>query len=69
MLFPTITFTLFFIVFLALWRLFGRTPTARERLLAAATVVFYGSVSGTMLAYLAAWSVLLWWGGKRSSFA
>lgn len=68
MLFPTVTFTLFFIVFLALWRLFGGTPTARERLLAAATVVFYGSVSGAMLAYLAAWSALLWWGGKSGSF-
>jgi D-alanyl-lipoteichoic acid acyltransferase DltB (MBOAT superfamily) len=66
MLFPTVTFTLFFFVFLSLWQLCGRTAAARERLLAAGTMIFYGFLSPAMLGYLAAWSLLLWWGGRTT---
>ena len=65
MLFPTITFTLFFLVFLLLWQGLGRSALSRENLLTAGGLVFYGALSPVMLAYLAGWAGLLAWAGRR----
>lgn len=68
MLFPTIGFTIFFVIFLAIWRQFGSSISAKEWLLGLATVVFYGVMHPLMLAYLAGWVVLLKFSESKSYF-
>ena len=65
MLFPTIEFTGFFLLFFLLWEGFGTTPLRRQNLLAAGSAVFYAAASPFMLAYLVAWTLVLWIAGRN----
>lgn len=66
MLFPTVTFTIFFLLFLAIWSQCEGSVSTREWLLATGTAIFYGAASLPMLAYLAAWTGVLWVGGRMT---
>jgi D-alanyl-lipoteichoic acid acyltransferase DltB (MBOAT superfamily) len=64
MLFPTIQFVGFFLLFILVWEVLGTSATRRQHLIAAASAVFYACASPVMLAYLAVWSVVLTLAGR-----
>lgn len=64
MLFPTIEFVGFFLLFFFVWEAFGTTARRRQNLLAVASTVFYGAASPVMLLYLAVWSGVLTLAGR-----
>jgi D-alanyl-lipoteichoic acid acyltransferase DltB (MBOAT superfamily) len=64
MLFPTIGFTVFFLLVLTLWPM-AHTPAARARFLALASGLFCAIASPGLLLYVLAWSALLTIAGAR----
>ncbi len=69
MLFPTISFVLFFLLVSVLWPLLPDSRQARSGFLAVANALFYAAASVPLLAYLTGWSICLWWAGRKGSFA
>lgn len=68
MLFPTIGFTLFFLLVLSIWPSL-RTSCARARFLAVASGLFCAIASPVLFCYVASWAALLTFAGKRKEHA
>ncbi len=67
MLFPTVSFTLFFLALLAGWKVIPDRAEARTWFIALASLVFYGVASPPLLVYLLAWCALLTWAGRSDN--
>lgn len=69
MLFPTIEFTGFFLLFFLMWEAVGTTAVRRQNLLAVGSAIFYAAASPVMLAYLVAWTLVVGIAGRSGKLA
>lgn len=63
MIFPTLEFTLFFLVFLSIWQNL-KTSNAKIFALSGFNIIFYGFYTPLMLLYLLGWTSMLYFAGK-----